>query len=175
MDVEESLQRASEIQADQESDQPQTSEHESFDAFWAEVESAREPEYETILGVTVKAPDSRDMTLQFKREMSQMDIQNVSEEEAQRLVAKLFGDHALESWVDAGMSEEQFGVVVAWGIARASGTKMTWREAYTAVVEGKAPERLKPNPKNPTSNHASGNTGGRSKGGSRRRGGRRKK
>lgn len=175
MDVEESLQRASEMQAEQESDQPQQSEHESFDAFWTEVEASRTPEYETIRGVRVRVPNSGDMTLRFKRDLSQMDMGDVSEDEAQRVVGELFGAEALESWVDAGMSEEQFGVVMAWGMARASGKKITWREAYDAVIEGKAPDRLKQNTKNPTSKRASGSTGGRSRGGSQRKGGRRKR
>lgn len=173
MDVEESLQRASELHEEQGQEQPQPSEHESFDAFWQSLTPSEE-RTETICGVTVTVPTSERMTLRFRRELERLDMhgRETTDEEMRTVVSDLFGADVLDRWTDAGMTEQQLAVVMAWGIACASGKEMTWREAYAAVVEGKAPDRLKQ--KNPTSNGASRNSGGRSKGGQRRKGSKRK-
>ncbi|GAA1994396.1 hypothetical protein GCM10009799_20630 [Nocardiopsis rhodophaea] len=182
MDVHESLERAAEIQAERDAANPQASDHESFDAFWAEVEAKQKaekaPRTETILGVTVQVPTPDTMTLRFRRQLDQlnMDRRGTTEAEVRAVLADLFGPDALDAWTDAGMTEQQLAVVMAWGIACASGTEITWREAYEAVTEGKAPDRLTAGAAGAaTSTRRSGGTGGRSKGGQRRKGGRRKR
>lgn len=57
------------------------------------------------------------------------------------LLVDLFGRDVFDQWVDGGMTEKEFQVVLLWGMAHGKGQPMTFREAYTAFrrAEGKAP------------------------------------
>jgi hypothetical protein len=182
MDVQESLDQAAAIQAERDAAEraaEQAAEHETFDAFWAEVKSAEAPRYERILGVSVRVPTS--MTLRFRRTLEQLDIhgRDTSEEEVRQVLSDLFGPSALDAWTDAGMDDEQLSVVMAWAIACAGGREISWREAYDAVMSGKAPASIAKEralaAKTPSSTARSGGTGGRSRGGRSRRGSGRKR
>jgi hypothetical protein len=177
MTTAESIERAAQIQAEQEAAQPAAAEPDSFDAFWAEVEAAAAPpRMEIILGVTVQVPTR--MTLRTRRALDGIDMGAASEAEVRKVVGDLFGADALDAWVDAGMDDRQFGVVLAWGMASAMGRDITWREAYEAVTKGKAPRAVVKDRALAAKTGltgASGGTGGRSKGGRSRGGSRRRR
>ncbi len=132
---------------------------ESWDAFWAEVQGAGT---ETIRGVEVPVPTDVPLAM----EMRLKDLESDSSEEAIReMVSLLFGDHVLDQWIDAGMGLMEFKTVIAWGMAHATGTKVSFREAYDTVIaaeaeEGKAPNRAA---RRAASTPRSGGSGGRSK------------
>lgn len=179
MDVQESLGRAARIQAERDAADQQAAGQEptSFDEFWAEVEhrapAARRTE--TIRGVAVEVPGPERMTLRFRRMLDRLDIhgRETTEDEIRAVLGDMFGPDALDQWTDAGMTEQQLGVVMAWGIASMSGREITWAEAYEAVTTGKAPASL--TARSRTSTGVSGSTGGRSRAGRSRAGGRRKR
>lgn len=113
---------------------------ESWDAFWAEVQGAGT---ETIRSVTVPIPT--DVPLVLEQRLKVLESEE-SEEAIREMVAVLFGDDALDQWIEAGMGILELKTVIAWGMAHATGTKVSFREAYDTVVaaeadEGKAPNR----------------------------------
>ncbi|MFE5628480.1 hypothetical protein [Streptomyces sp. NPDC056543] len=133
--------------------------NESWDAFWAEVQGAGT---ETIRGVQVPVPTDVPLAM----EMRLKDLESDSSEAAMReMVGLLFGDDVLDRWIDAGMGLMEFKTVIAWGMAHATGTKVSFREAYDTVVaaeaeEGKAPNRAA---RRASSKTRSSGTGGASK------------
>lgn len=132
----------------------------SFDAFWAEVSGGG---VETIRGIEVTIPTDVPLAL----EMRIKDLQeSESEDDIRELVALLFGADVLDAWRDAGMGSLEFQTVLAWGMGRASGAALTFREAYDTVTAaaddaGKAPNRA--TRRAAASSKPSAATGGRSK------------
>jgi hypothetical protein len=111
----------------------------SFDDFWAEVQAETTAKTEVICGVEVLVPS--DLPLGFSIRLNELQ-ESESDEDVRELVALLFGEGALEDWMDAGMTGRQFQTVLAWGVARAQGQAITFRQAYdivSAAEEGKAP------------------------------------
>ncbi|HET6356098.1 hypothetical protein [Streptomyces sp.] len=139
----------------------------SFDAFWAQVSSSGT---ETIRGITVKVP--MDVPLALELRIKDLE-QSESEDDIRELIALLFGDDVLDRWREAGMGLLEFKTVLAWGMAHATGTKVTFQEAYEAVLaeeagEGKAPSGQNRAARRKTAKKAapsprSASTGGRSK------------
>lgn len=132
---------------------------ESWDAFWGEVQGAGT---ETIRGVEVPVPTDVPLAMEQRLKALQDDE---SEDAVREMVALLFGGNVFDSWVANGMGLLEFKTVLAWGMAHASGTKVTFREAYDTVVaaeagEGKAPNRAA---RRASSNARSASTGGPSK------------
>jgi hypothetical protein len=180
MDVQESLDRAAAIQAEQDAADraaEQAADDRSFDEFWESIEDT--PETEVIRGVEVRVPSPSTVTLRTQTRLRRLDLDTVSDADLTAAINDLFGDDAYQRWHDAGMQIRQLGVVLVWGLARAGGNSISWPEAYRAVTEGKAPERLAKAralaAKTGTSTHASGGTGQRSKGGRSRGGSRRRR
>lgn len=112
----------------------------TFADFWAEVtEESRETE--VIRGIEIDVP--RDLPLDFDdRFQSINDDPESAEEDLRELITELFGVDVLDDWRAAGMGSLELQTVVAWGRACGNGQRITWREAYTLVTTGKAPERL---------------------------------
>ncbi|MFF9910615.1 hypothetical protein [Streptomyces sp. NPDC013457] len=132
---------------------------ESWDAFWAEVQGA---DTETIRGVEVPIPT--DVPLALEQRLKALESED-SEEAIREMVTLLFGEDVLDQWIANGMGLMEFKTVLAWGMAHATGTKVTFREAYDTVVaaeaeEGKAPNRAA---RRAASTPRSVSTGGRSK------------
>ncbi|MFY7069581.1 hypothetical protein ACOQFV_27300 [Nocardiopsis changdeensis] len=179
MNVEEALAEAARLHADTDAAEAaaeRAAENQSHDEFWAEVEAQEETE--TILGVRVRVPSPRTVTLRTKRRIERLDLVEVSDEEIAAALDDLFGEGSFQRWYDAGMTYQRLAVVMAWGIARAGGSPITWRDAYEAVTTGKAPERLlreKALRAKGASSGASESTGGRSKAGRSRKGSKRKR
>lgn len=103
--------------------------HESWDAFWAEVERAERaerkgPQTQVIRGVEVVVP--HDLPLLFERTLDQLK----GSEDFKELLAALFGADVLDAWVKAGMKDREFEVVFAWGYANGKGKPTTFAEAY---------------------------------------------
>lgn len=136
-------------------------EFESWDAFWDEIRREEEaerggPRTETIRGVQVVVP--HDLPLRFDRRLDQRSGSS-SEEDMRALLVDLFGEDILDQWIDAGMTDMEFRVVLMWGVANGKGKPTTFREAYELVREresGKAKSSTR-------KSAGGGGTGGRSK------------
>ncbi|MUL39634.1 hypothetical protein FZ103_00300 [Streptomonospora sp. PA3] len=180
MDVEESIRRAEEIHAEKdaaEQAEQQQADERTFDEFWSEVESRRRVEYTTIRGVRVQVPAPGQLTMRLRRILDRARSQQrlTTEPELHAAIGDMYGEGALEAWIERGLMVEQLAVILAWGLAQTQGRPISWERAYEAVQAGKAKVAAAAAGKNPGSIKPSGGTGGRSRGGSRRRGGRRKK
>ncbi|MFF3398241.1 hypothetical protein ACFYW6_06980 [Streptomyces sp. NPDC002659] len=138
----------------------------SFDAFWAQVSSTGT---ETIRGIEVKTPTDVPLALELRiKDLEQSE----SEDDLRELITLLFGEDILDRWRDAGMGLLEFKTVLAWGMAHATGTKVTFKQAYEAVLaeeagEGKAPtgqnrEARRKTAKKTAASPRSASTGGRS-------------
>lgn len=132
---------------------------ESWDQFWSEVNGAGT---EVIRGVEVTIPT--DVPLAMEQRLKALESDD-SEDGIREMVALLFGGDILDQWIANSMGLLEFKTVIAWGMAHATGTKVTFREAYETVVaaeaeEGKAPNRAA---RRAASTPRSASTGGRSK------------
>lgn len=132
---------------------------ESFDAFWAEVTGAGT---EVIRGVEVRIPT--DIPLAMQQRVKALE-DSEAEDDIREMVGLLFSADVLDAWRDAGMGLLEFKTVLAWGMAHAGGTKVSFREAYDTVMAaeadaGKAPNRAT---RRAASKPRSGSTGGPSK------------
>lgn len=128
--------------------QVEADETEDFDQFWAQ-QNRTGPVLRNVFGVDVQLPAS--MPLRFEVEARRV-ARSQSEDDTRRLVGLLFGEHALDRWVESGMDAEQFAVLLLWGSARVSGTAMTLAEARDEYhrrsqeqhTPGKAPTGTRP-------------------------------
>jgi hypothetical protein len=146
---------------DQNEEQPVT---QTWDAFWAEVQAEQQAEIEQICGVDVPVPV--DMELQFSERVKQL-RESDRDEDIEELVSMLFGSGVLAQWRANGMTQRGFRTVLLWGMARAEGLVMTFREAYDRMVDVEAnPQRAAaPNreQRRAAAKRPSASTGGRSK------------
>lgn len=62
------------------------------------------------------------------------------------LLRDLFGRDVLDVWVEEGMTEAEFQVVLLWGMAHGKGAPMTFREAYDAYREREQGKDAQPVP-----------------------------
>jgi hypothetical protein len=108
-----------------EAEAAKSSDSQSWDSFWAEVQQTERTE--AICGVTVKVPT--DITLRFDRRVEDLQASG-REEDVEELVADLFGADVYQAWVTNGMTGRQFRTVLGWGMANAKGKPLTFREAY---------------------------------------------
>lgn len=116
--------------------EPAATDQQAWDDFWDEVAPVQRTE--TICGVEVLVPV--DMPLNLQTRLSELE-QSDNETDLHELVGMLFGEGALADWIDAGMTMLQLQTVLTWGVARAGGQDMTFREAYErvqAAEQGKA-------------------------------------
>lgn len=114
--------------------------NESWDDFWAEVQGAGT---ETIRGVEVPIPTDVPLILEQRLKALQ---DEQSEDALREMLGLLFGPTVLDQWIEAGMGVMELKTALAWGMAHATGTKVSFREAYEQVQaaeagEGKAPNR----------------------------------
>jgi hypothetical protein len=107
-----------------------TAEHQSWDAFWAEVSDGRT---ETIRGVTVRVPS--DMPLAMERRIEEL-RDSEAEEDVAELVSLLFGADVMETWIDNGMGSKEFQTVLTWGMAQAGGQDISFEDALNLVLSG---------------------------------------
>lgn len=114
----------------------QETEHQGFDAFWAEqlrkeaAERGQAPT-ETIRGVTVKVP--QDLPMRF-RAMARGMRNEQGDEAFKELLAALFGTDVLDAWDKNGMGAREFRTVLAWGLAHGDGNPISWQQAYEQVM-----------------------------------------
>lgn len=133
----------------------------SYEAFLAKAFSGGT---ETIRGVEVRIPT--DVPLAMDQRIKDL-RDSESEEDIHELVALLFGDDVLGQWIDNGMGAMEFKTVLAWGMAHAAGTEVSFMEAYEIVRaeeagEGKAPSGQNRQARRAASKSRSASTGGRS-------------
>jgi hypothetical protein len=133
--------------------------HESWDEFWAEVSPGRA---EVIRGVEVQVPS--DMPLAVERRIQEL-RESSAEEDIAELLQMLFGVDVLNRWRENGMGLQELQTVLTWGIAQASGTGMSFAEAYELVLAGDGEGKpLGPKGPNRAARRApSKSTGGQSK------------
>jgi hypothetical protein len=131
--------------------------NESWDAFWAEASGART---EVIRGVDVAVP--RDIPFGFEERVRELSASSAREDIAE-LVTALFGAEVFDAWADAGMGYYELLTVLTWGMAQATGTDMTFAEAYQAVQEGDAEGKAQSSPNRAARRAQSKPTGGQSK------------
>lgn len=135
--------------------------NEAWGEFWAEVAGGPE-RTETIRGITVTVPKDLPIAVEHRIEvLSESD----KYDDMAELVALLFGVDALDQWRDTGMGMLELQTILTWGMAQASGTDITFRQAYDAVTgadgEGKP---AAPKGANRAARRAqSASTGGRSR------------
>lgn len=106
-------------------------ETEDFDAFWSE-QDRKGTTLKNVFGIDVQLPPK--LPLRFEIEARRLK-NSEDEDDIKRLVALLFGETSLDRWVDAGMDNEQFGVMIMWGTANASGQRMSLAEARSEYRE----------------------------------------
>lgn len=132
----------------------------SFDAFWAEVSGSGT---ETIRGVEVTIPTDVPIAMELRIQQLQ---ESESEQDVRELIGLLFGGDALDQWAAAGMGLRELQTVLTWGVARASGVEMSFREAYDTVTAAASSEGKAPAPnraaRRSASKRPSAGTGGRS-------------
>lgn len=145
-----------------EQDAAKSSDAQSWDAFWAEVQEQEQTE--TICGVTVRVPT--DISLRFDKRLQDL-MGSGSEEDVQELVRDLFGADVYQQWVDSGMTARQFRTVLGWGMAHARGKPLSFREAYDLMKRAEDGQGNDQAPEMSGGNRAqrrqSARTGGRSK------------
>lgn len=96
---------------------------EDFDAFWES--RTRKRRKTKIMGQDVELPPA--LPLRFEMEARRLE-RSKSEDDVRRLVGVLFGETALDGWVEAGMDAEQFAVLLAWGPRVIAGHDITLAE-----------------------------------------------
>lgn len=128
-----------------------------FLAFWRTQQAAATPETVRILGVDVVVPT--DMPLRVETMAAQMqDTQDVAELKA--LLAELFGADHLDTWIANGLTAQMMKVIVAWGVANATGTPCTFERAVELADQAEAGEAGKARPvPNRAARRASSGTG----------------
>ena len=109
---------------------PKPPAEQSWDEFWSEVTAKAETT--VIAGVTVRVP--KEITLGFEKKLTDLS-ESGSLDDIRDLVRDLFGADAYDQWVANGMTETGFQAAMGWGLARAKGKELTFREAYELVVE----------------------------------------
>lgn len=115
-----------------------TTETQSWDDFWAEVN--HKPATVTIREVEVVVPT--DLPLSFQQRMNAL-RDSERDEDVQELVSMIFGPGVLDQWLASNMGSREFKTVLMWGMSNGSGKSISFQEAYdlliTAEAEGKAP------------------------------------
>jgi hypothetical protein len=112
-------------------------EQDDFLAFWRTRQAEAAPETKRILGVEVVVPT--DMPLRVETMAAQMqDTQDSAELKA--LLAELFGADHLDAWIAHGLTAQMMKVIVAWGIANATGTPCTFERAMELAEQAEADE-----------------------------------
>lgn len=114
-------------------DEAEQAELEDFEAFWAQQKRPRVG-LRNVFGVDVVLPPA--LPLSFEIEAYQLQ-QADSDEATRRMVAILFGEDALNTWIEGGMDPEQLGVLLLWGAQNADGNRMTLAEARTEYLRRK--------------------------------------
>lgn len=115
-------------------------ETEDFTQFWDNVRTQESggKVLRNVFGIDVQLPTS--LPLRFEMEARRLAMTE-DDEEARRMVGYLFGNDALDHWIEQGCDTEQFGVLLMWGSANASGHDMSLsqaREEYRKAIQAKA-------------------------------------
>lgn len=110
-------------------------ETQSFDDFWSEV--APKPRTETILGVEVLVPDASLIPMEDMMRIQKLQ-QSTDEADMHEMVGLLFGEGALADLLAARIAPLQLKTVLVWGVVRASGKPVSFRQAYEHVMEQEA-------------------------------------
>ena len=99
-----------------------------FDAFWA---SHGPTEHVRIKGELVELP--KDVPLWLVMRATDATTQDASE--VRRMVGVLYGEDTLDRWTERGLGVRQLSVILAWTIARAQGSQITFAEAARRVEQ----------------------------------------
>lgn len=120
----------------------EAAEVEDFDA-WREQQKAKRGRGRRvrIFGQLVDLPSSMPLGLSIS-----MDTLSESSDlaDVQEVVGALYGRDALDHWIAEGVDLFEFQVLMAWGIAGASGKRLTFDEAADLVVEAEKKKAATP-------------------------------
>lgn len=106
---------------------------EDFDA-WREQQKAKRAggRRVKVFGRVVALPSSLPLGLTISMD----DLAGSSDiEDVQQVVGVLYGKGALDHWIAEGCDLEDFQVLMAWGVASASGQRITFDRAVELVAE----------------------------------------
>jgi hypothetical protein len=118
-------------------------EQDDFLAFWRSHEAATTPTTARILGVDVVVPT--DMPLRVEQQaLLLQDAQDIAE--IRPLLVDLFGADHLDTWITNGATTRMLQVIIAWGMANATGTETTFARAVELADEARAAEAGKARP-----------------------------
>ncbi len=118
--------------------EPEPIEQDDFLAFWRTRQAEATPETVRILGVDVVVPT--DMPLRVETMAGQMqDTQDIAELKA--LLVELFGADHLDVWIANGLTAGMMTVIIAWGMANATGTPTTFERALELATQAEADEK----------------------------------
>lgn len=112
---------------------PQDPAEQSWDDFWAEQQAKAETTI--IQGVTVRIPT--EVTLGFEKRLKDV-AESDDEDDIRAVVRDLFGSDVYDQWVTNGMTVNGYLAAMGWGMARAQGRTISFREAYDMVLERQA-------------------------------------
>lgn len=115
---------------------------EDFDAFWQEHDAKRKPRTIKVAGEVIELPRALPLAFQLetKRAERSEDIGDV-----RKLIGLLFGSDRLDHWIESGMDDEQFQVLLAYTPAKVQGSDITMAEAAEFVARKRAEEMAKAN------------------------------
>ncbi|WP_328846115.1 hypothetical protein [Streptomyces sp. NBC_00258] len=108
----------------------------TWDAFWAEASGGRT---EVIRGVEVQVPS--DVPLAMEQRIEELS-ESTAKEDLAELLAMLFGDDILDTWLDNGMGMVELQTVLTWAMAQAGGKDMSFAEALETVRSGDGAGKL---------------------------------
>lgn len=108
---------------------------EDFDAFWES--RTRKVRLTKIMGQVVELPPA--LPLRFEMEARRVE-RSRSEEDVRRLVGILFGEDALDGWIERGLDSEQFPVLLAWGPRVIAGQDITLAEVADLIEKAQGDE-----------------------------------
>lgn len=124
----------------------------SFEDFWATYAPTFSAEKVDIFGVLIDVP--RDLPLSVTVETDRLQ-DSADIEDIKHMVGLIFNADVLDEWLDAGLTGQQFHVILAWGMANGSGRPTSFAEAVDIVAKaekeaeakaarGKAPAQVTP-------------------------------
>lgn len=108
-------------------------EQDDFLAFWRTQTAAADTK--RILGVVVVVPTDVPLRIEHQALLMQ-ESQDV--DEIRPLLADLFGADHLDTWIANGATARMLQVIIAWGMANATGTPTSFERAVELAAEAQA-------------------------------------
>ncbi|SNR44068.1 hypothetical protein SAMN06265360_10619 [Haloechinothrix alba] len=130
---------------------------EDFEAFWNQ-QGRRGVRLNNVFGVDVELPAQLPLRYEFEARAPR------GEESTRRMLSILFGEEALDTWIERGIDAEQLGVLLLWGAENADGNRISLaraREKYHQRMNRAGEQGKAETGKNKTTRGGSSSKGGR--------------